>query len=79
MYLLYGLQVMFPAGSVPGNEVFFSTVVFDDSIVGNDRLITTTLTVMPPGVFTSGGNVTNTTLMVIDNDGTYIYIYVCDY
>ncbi|XP_064406058.1 uncharacterized protein LOC135351076 [Halichondria panicea] len=60
--------LMFPAGSVPGNEVFFSTVVFDDSIVGNDRLITTTLTVMPPGVFTSGGNVTNTTLMVIDND-----------
>ncbi len=62
-------EVVFPAGAVPGDKVFFNITIVDDNLVGNNRLITSTLTVMPPGEFTTGGNVAATTLAVFSDDG----------
>ncbi len=60
---------MFPAGATVGDKVFFNITIENDIVVGNDRVITSTLTVMSPGEFTTGGNVTVTTLKVFSDDG----------
>ena len=59
---------MFPAGTSPGATISFNTTVTDDSVANGNRLITTTLTVSPPGQFITGENVTMTTLLVVDDD-----------
>ena len=63
---------MFPAGTSRGATISFNTTVTDDSVANGNRLITTTLTVSPPGQFITGENVTMTTLLVVDDESKQI-------
>lgn len=68
-YFGFVTTLTFPAGAGPGALQSAVIAIIDDDLVESDEIINIVATVLPPGQFLdSGGNVSFTSIIIIDND-----------